>query len=106
MKHILLATILAIITSVSSVWAHGQGSHVVGTVTSIEDTYVVVKTPKGDTTSIVFTPTTTFQHNGIHSDTARPQIGDRLAAEVTKKGVPDDRDWVATELNFVTPKKP
>ena len=106
MKHLLVVAILAILTSVPSVWAHGNASHVVGTVTTIENDHVVVTTPKGETTSIAFEPNTTFQQNGIHSDTARPQIGDRLAAEVTKKGVPENRDWVAIEVNFATPKKP
>lgn len=106
MKHLFVVALFAILVSAPLVWAHGNGSHVVGTVTTIEDDHVVVKTPKGDTASIAFKPETTFQRNGIHSQSARPQIGDRLAAEVTKKGVPANRDWVATELNFVTPKKP
>jgi len=36
---------------------------------------------------------------------ARPQVGDRLVAEVTKKGLPQNHDWVATEITFATPKK-
>lgn len=105
-KRILFMVLLAIMTSVPTVWSHGNASHVIGTVTTVGDDHVVVQTPKGETTSIAFKPDTTFQHNGIHSDTARPQIGDRLAAEVTKNGAPENRDWVATEVKFVTPKKP
>ncbi|MGE0473277.1 MAG: hypothetical protein AB7P17_06555 [Nitrospirales bacterium] len=106
LNHILIVVLLSIMTSVPSVLAHGKGSHVIGTVTSVGDDHVVVQTPKGESTTIAFQPNTTFQHNGIHSDTARPQVGDRLAAEVTKNGVPENRDWVATELKFVTPKNP
>lgn len=105
-KHMLIVVLLTILTSVPTVWSHGNASHVIGTVTSVGEDHVVVQTPKGETTSIAFKSDTSFQHNGIHSDTARPQIGDRLAADVTKKGVPENRDWVATELKFVTPKKP
>ncbi|MGD9851913.1 MAG: hypothetical protein AB7T38_11645 [Nitrospirales bacterium] len=105
-KQILTVALLTIMTSVPAVWSHGNASHVIGTVTTVGEDHVVVQTPKGETTSIAFTPDTTFQHNGIHSDTARPQIGDRLAAEVTKNGVQENRDWVASEVKFVTPKKP
>ena len=47
----------------------------------------------------------TRRGDGIHKKDARPQVGDRLAAEVTKKGLPQNRDWVATEITFATPKK-
>ena len=106
MKHIVIGVIMALLISVPAVWGHGNASHVVGVVLTVENDHVVVKTPKGDTTTIAFNLETTFQQNGIHSKTARPQIGDRLASEVTKKGVPENRDWMATEINFATPKTP
>lgn len=105
-NHILIVVLLFLTTTVSMGWAHGNASHVIGTVTTVAEDHVVVQTPKGETTSIAFKSNTVFQHNGIHSDTARPQIGDRLAAEVTKQDVPENRDWVATEVKFATPKKP
>ena len=106
LNHTLIVVLLSLMTTVSMGWAHGNASHVIGTVTTIADDHVVVQTPKGETTSIAFKSNTVFQQNGIHSDTARPQIGDRLAAEVTKTDVPENRDWVATEIKFATPKKP
>ncbi|MDH5427132.1 MAG: hypothetical protein OEZ05_01970 [Nitrospirota bacterium] len=86
-------------------WAHGDASHVMGTVTASEEDHVVVKTTKGDSLTLALQPKTVFQQNGIHQKDARPQVGDRLVAEVTKKGLPDNRDWVATGITFSTPKK-
>ena len=86
-------------------WGHGDASHVMGTVTAMDIDHVIVKTTKGQSLSLAFQPETIFQHNGIHEKDARPQVGDRLVAEVTKKGVPQNRDWVATEVSFATPKK-
>lgn len=86
-------------------WAHGNAGHIMGTVTATEFDYVVVKTTKGETLSLAFHPQAIFQQNGIHRKDARPQVGDRLVAEVTKKGLPQNHDWVATEINFATPKK-
>jgi len=86
-------------------WGHGDASHIMGTVTAVEADHVVVTTTKGHSLSLAFQPQTIFQQNGIHKKDARPQVGDRLMAEVTKKGVPQNRDWIATELTFATPKK-
>jgi len=84
---------------------HGDAAHIMGTVTAMESDHVVVKTTKGHSVSLAFQAQTIFQQNGIHKKDARPQVGDRLVAEVTKKGLPQNRDWVATEITFATPKK-
>lgn len=100
---------LLILTSIlifpAFAWGHGDASHIMGTVTAIEADHVIVTTTKGDSLSLAFQPQTIFQQNGIHKKDARPHVGDRLMAEVTKKGVPQNRDWVATEITFATPKK-
>jgi len=102
-RHILIIAFVLILHTFA--WGHGDAGHVMGTVTAMETDHVIVKTPKGESLSLAFQPQTIFQHNGIHEKDARPQVGDRLVAEVTKKGVPQDRDWVATEITFSTPKK-
>jgi len=101
--RLLILTSILIIPAFA--WGHGDASHIMGTVTGIEADHVVVTTTKGDSLSLAFQPQTIFQQNGIHKKDARPQVGDRLMAEVTKKGVPQNRDWVATEITFATPKK-
>lgn len=102
-RHFLIILVILIVPAFA--WGHGDAGHVMGIVTAMEDDHVVVKTTKGKSLSLAFQAETIFQHNGIHQKDARPQIGDRLVAEVTKKGVPQNRDWVATEITFVTPKK-
>lgn len=100
--------IFAIICSMllsGTAWAHGDNAHIMGTVTDSGNDHVVVSTPKGETLTLAFHPQIIFHKNGIHVEDARPQIGDRLVAEVSKKEVPENRDWVATEIKFSTPKK-
>ena len=97
--------LLSLLALPLSVWAHGDSAHVMGTVTALETDHVVITTTKGEQLSLAFQTKTTFQKNGINVEGARPQVGDRLVAEVTKKGLPKDRDWVATEIKFATPKK-
>jgi len=85
-------------------FAHGDGSHVLGTVTLSADDHIVVKTLKGKTVSIALRSDTTFRKNGITTDHVRPGIGDRLFAEVTKQGIKRGEDWVAKEVQFSTPQ--
>jgi hypothetical protein len=105
MRYVGLVAIVFWIFSTISVHAHGDASHVMGTVTAVGDDHVTVTTIKGETVSLAFHPQIIFQQNGIHVKDARPQVGDRLVAEVSKKDVPENRDWVATEITFATPKK-
>lgn len=79
-------------------WAHGDAKHILGVVTEATENHVVVKTPKGKTVTIAFDSSTTFQQDGIHKKDARPQVGDRLAAEVSEKG----EAMVAEEIRFTT----
>ncbi len=85
----------------TSLWAHGDADHILGVVTEATKDHVVVKTTKGKTVTIAFDSSTTFQQDGIHKKDARPQVGDRLAAEVLKKG----EEMVAEEIHFSTSKK-
>jgi len=83
-----------------SLWAHGDAEHILGVVTEATSDHVVVKTTKGETVTIAFDSRTSFQQDGIHKKDARPQVGDRLAAEVSKKG----KAMVAEEIHFTTSK--
>jgi len=84
-------------------FAHGDGAHVLGTVTFSAADHIVVTTLKGKSVSIALRPDTTFRKNGITTDHARPGIGDRLFAEVTKQGRQKGEEWVAKEIRFGTP---
>jgi len=83
-----------------SLWAHGDAEHILGVVTAATKDQVVVKTTKGKTVTITFNSSTSFQQDGIHKNDARPRVGDRLAAEVSKKG----EAMVAEEIRFTTSK--
>lgn len=102
MQHIagvILVVCLSLFLS-QSLWAHGEAEHILGVVTEATNDHVVVKTTKGETVTIAFDSSTSFQQNGIHKKDARPQVGDRLAAEVSKKG----ETMVAEEIRFTTSK--
>ena len=80
--------------------AHGKATHVMGTVTEATTEQVTVKTPKGKVVTIHFSADTIFQHNGITTKDARPQVGNRLMAEAaTVEG-----NLVAVEVKFASPK--
>jgi len=96
---VILAICLGLFFS-QSLWAHGDAEHILGVVMEATNHQVVVKTTKGETVTIAFDASTTFQQDGIHKKDARPQVGDRLVAEVSKKG----DAMVAEEIRFSTPK--
>ena len=82
------------------VGAHGNATHVLGTVTEATNDQVTVKTPKGEIVTIYFGADTIFQQNGITLNEARPKVGNRLIAEAAKiKG-----KLVAEEVKFATAK--
>lgn len=105
MRYFSILALLCSIFLTTFVWAHGDASHVMGTVTALGEDHMEVTTPKGESLSLAFHPQITFHQHGTHVEHARPQVGDRIVAEVSKKGVPENRDWVATEITFATPKK-
>ena len=82
------------------VGAHGNATHVLGTVTEATNDQVTVKTPRGEIVTIYFGANTIFQQNGITLNEARPKVGNRLIAEAAKiKG-----KLVAEEVKFATAK--
>ncbi|RMH37343.1 MAG: hypothetical protein D6690_02960 [Nitrospirae bacterium] len=99
-KLLLIAVFLGI---PSFAFAHGKSEHVLGTVTAIADERIVVKTVKGSTVTLGIRPSTTFTAKGSTSPD-RPQVGDRLVADVTKTGVKKGEDWVAVAITFGTPQ--
>ena len=96
---VLLIVFLSLFLSLP-LWAHGDAEHILGVVTAATKDQVVVKTTKGKTVTIAFDSSTTFQQDGIHKKDARPQVGDRLVAEVSQKG----DVMVAEEIHFTTSK--
>jgi len=80
--------------------AHGDATHVMGTVTETAQNHITVKTPKGKMVKLHFTDDTMFQENGITRDKARPRVGNRLVAEAATV----DGKLVAVEVKFASPR--
>ena len=98
-RHLVFAFTL-LFTS-ATVWAHGSGQHVLGTVTAIDGTHIEVKTPKGAMISVQLTKQTRFKEKGNPSSTEPPAIGDRVVIEATK----DKKTLTATEVHYSAAKK-
>ncbi|MCA9470547.1 MAG: hypothetical protein MRJ96_10195 [Nitrospirales bacterium] len=95
---ILILTLLILTPCI--LWAHGGHEHVLGTVTESTADHIVVTTPKGESVSILIGSETSFQQNGVETKDSRPQVGDRLVAEVRKDG----GKFLAEDIRFATPK--
>lgn len=91
-----LAMIALVLLFPLFVSAHGDASHVLGTVTKTAPDHIVVKTPKGTSVTLVLNANTIVQRDGITTKDARPEVGNRLVAEGKKEG----DTLFATEINF------
>lgn len=101
MKRFLALTILvAILACPLFVGAHGDEDHLLGTVTEATQDQITIKTLKGKSVTLAITADTTFQHNGIATKKARPQVGNRLIAVAEKDG----DSFIAKNIKFSTPK--
>ncbi len=101
MKQFLALTILAVILACPLfVGAHGSEAHVLGTVTEATQDQITITTLKGKSVTLAITADTTFQHNGIDTKKARPQVGNRLIAVAEKDG----DSIVAKSIKFSSPK--
>lgn len=101
MKQLFSLIIVTLLLSLPLfVGAHGSAMHVMGTVVEATQDQVTIKTPKGKKVTVAFSSDTIFQHNGITSTDARPQVGNRLIAEAAKI----EGKLIAVEVKFASPK--
>lgn len=99
-RLILVASILAVMAGQGAVvFAHGTGKHVMGTASAVEPDRLEVKTKDGKDVTVRITPDTQFRRSGAGTST-KPQVGDRVAAEVTENG----DALTAVEVRFATPQ--
>ena len=100
-KTNIIAFILALVLGQSGMLlAHGTGKHVMGTASEVQADRMEVKTKEGKDVTVRLTPDTQFRRSGAGSS-AKPQIGDRVAAEVLE----DQDTLTAVEVRFTTPVK-
>lgn len=86
--QVALLAILALALLPTIVLAHGGEEHVIGTVTSISDTSVTVKTTAGKAMTVGFDAKTTFARADQPMPKADIKVGDRVvihAVEVNEK---------------------
>ena len=98
----LIAVFLIMGTDLKSVpiaIAHGTGKHVMGVASAVEADRLEVKTKDGKDVTVRLTPDTQFRRSGAGTS-PKPQIGDRVAAEVMEEG----NTLTAVEVRFATPQ--
>ena len=94
----LLAIIFAFTATMA--FAHGEGQHVLGTVITIDQQRVEIKTQKGAVVEVQFNKQTRFKEKGNPKGTNLPAVGDRVVVET----VEDHNLLTATEVHFSAEK--
>ena len=94
----LFAIIFAFTTSVA--FAHGEGQHVLGTVTTIDQKRLEIKTQKGAIVEVQLNKQTRFNEKGNPKGTKLPTVGDRVVVET----VEDNNVLTAIEVQFSSAK--
>jgi Domain of unknown function (DUF5666) len=93
---------LACLVCVSSARAHGSQRHVLGTVSELDATQLVVKTNDGKTQSILRNADTKYVHGESAATADDLKVGDRVVVHASPSGDPP----TATTIRFSTPKNP
>ena len=87
MKRYCVLTIMAFILSFPLfVSAHGDATHVLGTVTETAQDHIVVQTRQGKSVTLVINTDTIFQRDGMTTKDVRPEVGNRMVAEAEEDG--------------------
>ena len=99
MIHRWLFAIIFAFTSTLA-FAHGEGQHVLGTVTAIDQTHLEIKTQKGAIVEVQLNKQTRFKEKGNSKGTNLPSVGNRVVVET----VEDNDVLTAIEVNFSAAK--
>ncbi len=96
----LAAMVLVCLVGVSSVRAHGNQKHVLGTVTELDATHLVIETNGGKTESVLRDADTKYVRGESPAAAEDLKVGDRVVVH-TK---PDGNPPTATTIRFSSPK--
>jgi hypothetical protein len=96
----LVGLMLVCLVGVSSVMAHGSQKHVLGTVTELDASHLVVKTNDGKTESILRNADTKYVHGESAAAADDLKVGDRVVVHASPGGNPP----TATSIRFSSPK--
>jgi ABC-type Fe3+-hydroxamate transport system substrate-binding protein len=102
-RSVLLGMFLTLLTA--SAFAHGDKVHVRGTITSVSDTSVTVKSPDGKTVEVKLVKSTTYVLHQATADQAAKvsdlAVGDIVVIHAT----PEGNTLEAAEVRFSLPVK-
>jgi hypothetical protein len=73
------------IMNATSAFAHDGHTHIFGTIATLGERHIVVKTKDGKNIPISVTGETTYRRQPATSGNATPQIGDRVVVEVAEQ---------------------
>jgi hypothetical protein len=95
-------SVFALMLALSAiVFAHGNEKHVMGTVTSISDSFITVETTSKKTVTVNVSASTRFQKSGSAAALKDLNVGDKVVIHATG---PEDK-LVAAEVRFGTMSK-
>ena len=66
-------------------WAHEDHTHVMGTVTAMSDSELVVSNTSGQTIAIQLDRNTRYRAAGVATSSVTVRVGDRVVVEVTEE---------------------
>lgn len=66
-------------------WAHEGNTHVMGTVTAVSASQMIVSNKSGQTVAIQLDHNTRYRATGVATDNATVRVGDRVVVEVTEE---------------------
>lgn len=98
-RHLIMTALVLFCST--TVFAHGSGQHVLGTVTEIDQNHIQVKTQKGETVTVKLTKDTHFKEKGNPNSSELPVAGDRVVIDAIK----EKKALIATEVHFSAAKK-
>ena len=96
----LAATVLGCLVGVSPVRAHGSQKHVLGTVTELDATHLVIETNDGKTESVLRNADTKYVRGDGPAAADDLKVGDRVVVHAKPGGNPP----TATTIRFSSPK--
>ena len=86
MKRIAALALVASLALTAHAVAHGGKQHVMGTVTALDETHVVVQTRDGKTLSIALAKDTEYRKGDVPAAVADLKVGDRVVVDLAAKG--------------------
>jgi hypothetical protein len=102
-KRTLALALSAVLALAGPLLAHGDFTHVLGTVTVVEAGRLEVKTKAGKLVSVKLTDATRYTKSGAAAAQKDIEVGQRVAVEARPKG--DDLEAAEVKLGVV-PAKP